>query len=73
MSVLSSEMSAGSPNGPGPVCNYAIAPASHTLGPDGGTATVTVTASAEAVDEGSDVCQARGALRRYAAWRSSGS
>jgi len=36
----------GSPNGPGPVCNYAIAPASHNLGPDGGTATVTVTASA---------------------------
>lgn len=36
----------GSPNGPGPVCNYAIAPASHSLGPDGGTATVTVTASA---------------------------
>ena len=36
----------GSPNGPGPVCNYAIAPASHTLGPDGGTARVTVTASA---------------------------
>lgn len=36
----------GSPNGPGPVCTYAIAPASHTLGPDGGSATVTVTAPA---------------------------
>lgn len=36
----------GSPNGPGPVCTYAIAPGSHILGPDGGTATVTVTAPA---------------------------
>jgi hypothetical protein len=36
----------GSPNGPGPVCNYAIAPASQSIGSDGGTATVTVTASA---------------------------
>ena len=35
----------GSPNGPGPVCNYAIAPASHNLASDGGTATVTVTTS----------------------------
>jgi hypothetical protein len=39
----------GSPGGPAPVCTYAIAPGSHTLGPDGGTATVTVTAPAGCV------------------------
>lgn len=36
----------GSPNGPGPVCIYAIAPASQSIGSDGGTATVAVTGSA---------------------------
>ena len=36
----------GSPNGPGPVCNYSIAPANHSIGPDGGSATVTVTTGA---------------------------
>jgi hypothetical protein len=36
----------GSPNGPGPVCSYAIAPATQNIGADGGTGRVTVTAGA---------------------------
>jgi hypothetical protein len=44
--ILGANCGNGSPNGPGPVCNYAIAPSTHSIGPDGGSATVTVTAGA---------------------------
>jgi hypothetical protein len=44
--LVAATCSDGSPNGPGTVCSYAIAPANQNLAPGGGTATVTVTAGA---------------------------
>lgn len=46
VSLAAANCGDGSPNGPGPVCNYSIAPAGQSIGADGGSATVTVTTGA---------------------------